>query len=87
MPNVVRSAAILSAEIVWVSREAAITVAVGLTQNIIRAEAYFSIYLATESKDELILIETPAGFVLEEIINAAQWAHAAVRHVWKEGSR
>ena len=28
-----------------------------------------------------------AGFVLEEIINAAQWAHAAVRHVWKEGSR
>ncbi len=87
MSNVVRSAAIFSAEIVWVSWEATISVAVSLTQNIIRAEAYFSIHLAAKGNDELILIEAPAGFVLEEIVDAAQRTHAAVRHVWNEGSR
>src|SRR6185369_455237 len=69
MPDIARSTSVLGAEVVGICRETSrtVSVAVGLTQNVISIERAYATETAAHVHDELILVVAPARLVLKNV--------------------
>src|SRR6185503_13512164 len=61
--------------------------AFGLVQSVISKECYFLSELAIHTQDELLLIESRARFILENIADASKRTHPARGNSRYKGSR
>src|SRR4051812_22270367 len=88
MSSINRGAAVFTAQTIGVSRETtnAFRITACATERINGVQKEFFIEAIIKRQEQLMLIENPGGFKLEDVINVAKGADTAVSHAFDESA-